>query len=108
LLPHRAAAAEAARERRGRLQVHIAASLNRDQSTIYRFEEAKAWPRNPDLVIQAYADDRDISAADIWADAVRRLAIATGREAVDDRGLPAPPDRSIRSTPDRSTRRRAS
>jgi hypothetical protein len=57
-----------AREAAGRLQVHVAASHDRgvNQSTIARFEDAVAWPKNPDQIVAAYADDLDISPMDIW------------------------------------------
>lgn len=54
-------ACKQAREIAGRKQVHIAASDQRgvDQSTIARFEDATAWPRNADRIVAAYADDLD-------------------------------------------------
>lgn len=65
-----AKAAEEARVDAGRKEVHIAAQLGADQSTINRFESGKKWPRNPDLTIQAYADDLEIDARHIWARAL--------------------------------------
>lgn len=53
-----------------RKQVHVAASLGVDQRTIGRFEAAEAWPRDADLVVAAYADDLEIDARDIWAQAL--------------------------------------
>ncbi len=61
-----ARAAKSAREAAGRKQVHVAASANKDQSTIYRFEQGTAWPQDTDLLIAAYADDLEIDPQDIW------------------------------------------
>lgn len=72
MLAHLAEAARAAREAKGRLQVHIAASVGVNQVTILRFEQGKTWPRNPDRIIAAYADDLDIDPREIWDDALTR------------------------------------
>lgn len=71
MLPWIGGAARAAREAGGRKQVHIAATLGVDQSTIGRFEGGRAWPRDPDKVIAAYADDLDITPLEIWDAALR-------------------------------------
>ena len=69
-----ARAAVAARKAADRKQVHIAASANRDQSSIFRFEQAAegkgGWPRDADRIISAYADDLDIEPIDLWAHAL--------------------------------------
>jgi hypothetical protein len=65
-----AQAAKQAREAAERKQVHVAASADRDQSSIYRFEQARTWPRDPDAIIGAYADDLDVDPVEIWATAV--------------------------------------
>lgn len=62
-----AQAAKELREAAGRKQVHIAAEINKDQSTIYRFEQGQGWPRETDLFVAGYAADLDISPMDIWA-----------------------------------------
>lgn len=59
-------AARDAREQKGRLQVHVAASLGVNQDTVSRFEHGRTWPRDPDLMIAAYAEDLDIDPRDIW------------------------------------------
>jgi hypothetical protein len=66
-----AKAAEDARDRAGRLQVHVAASASVNQSTIDRFEKHIAWPRDADRVINAYADDLDIASIHLWEEALR-------------------------------------
>lgn len=66
MLPFLAAAARSARENAGRLQVHIAASANVTESVITRFEARRAWPRDPDRIIGAYADDLDVHPVEIW------------------------------------------
>lgn len=70
-----ARAAVGAREAAGRKQVHIAASANRDQSSIYRFEQAAkgkgGWPRDADRIVAAYADDLDIDSIELWTMALQ-------------------------------------
>lgn len=72
-----AAAARDAREAQGRKQVHVAASLGLNQETIGRFERARTWPRDPDAIIAAYADDLGIEPIDLWEDALRRWRAAS-------------------------------
>jgi hypothetical protein len=60
------------RKERDRLQVHIAASLDRNQSTVARFERGEGWPRDPDLTIAAYADDLDMEPSELWQLALER------------------------------------
>lgn len=67
-----------ARERSGRMQVHVAASLGVNQVTISRFEQGRSWPRDPDLLLAAYADDLDIDPREIW-----EAALALWRAAGD-------------------------
>jgi hypothetical protein len=61
-----------ARKLKGRKQVHVAANVNggRDQSTIARFEDHKAWPRDPDEIVRAYAEDLDVKPSELWAAAI--------------------------------------
>lgn len=49
-----------------RKQVHIAAAADRDQSTVYRFEQGASFPRDTDRLIAAYAKELDITALEIW------------------------------------------
>jgi transcriptional regulator with XRE-family HTH domain len=79
MLPWIGAAARAAREARARKQVHIAATLGVDQGTIGRFEGGRAWPRDPDKVVAAYAEDLDMDPLEIWEAAVAEWA--AGRKA---------------------------
>lgn len=99
-----ARAAVAAREAAGRKQVHIAASANRDQSSIFRFEQAAkakgGWPRDADRIVSAYADDLDIDPIDLWKhalalweqDRVERVVSINGEQAADDGGRPVGPE----------------
>lgn len=80
-----ARAATRLRERAGRKQVHIAASLSMDQSTIYRFEQngqpdgpVFGWSSRTDPIIWAYADDLGLAERDIW-----ELALAMWKEGRD-------------------------
>lgn len=66
-----ARAASEARRAADRKQVHIAASADMDQSSMFRFEQAKGWPRDPDKVIAAYADDLDVDPFQLWEQALR-------------------------------------
>lgn len=69
-----ARAAVQAREGAQRKQVHVAASADRDQSSIYRFEQnAKGdgkWPRDTDRIVAAYADDLEMRPIDLWQTAL--------------------------------------
>jgi hypothetical protein len=48
-------------------QVEIAATVGGiDQSTIYRFEQGQAWPRQTDTVVAAYAEELGLDGRDIW------------------------------------------
>lgn len=94
-----ATAAKELREAAGRKQVHIAATMNKDQSTVYRFEQGETIPRELNLFVAAYADDLDITAIQIWeralelwreAEAEASVAeLLKGREA-QVRALPQP------------------
>jgi transcriptional regulator with XRE-family HTH domain len=64
--------AREAREARDRKQVHIAAVLGVNQMTVSRFEQGRAWPRDPDQIIAAYAEDLDLDPRDLWEEACRR------------------------------------
>lgn len=70
MLPFLATAARRAREQAGRLQVHIAAEAHVTETTIARFEARRGWPRDPDRIVNAYARDLDLNAADLWREAV--------------------------------------
>lgn len=81
-------ACEQARLTAGRKQVHVAAS-DRDgvnQSTIDRFEDATAWPRNPDRIIAAYADDLDVDPIQLWQEALSLWQRYKAGEALTELG----------------------
>lgn len=67
-----AEACRTARKEGGRRQVHIAASTAKgvDQSTVTRFEKHTAWPKDPDALVAAYADDLDVPVLELWAAAL--------------------------------------
>lgn len=76
--------AEAAKEARidaGRLQVHIAAELSKNQSTIDRFESHGSQPREVDATVQAYADDLEIDVRQLWARALEMWIASEKPEA---------------------------
>jgi hypothetical protein len=66
-----ARAAKEERLKRGRKQVHIAATIDKDQSTVNRFEQGEHWPRDVDELLAGYAEDLDINAQDLWAKALK-------------------------------------
>jgi transcriptional regulator with XRE-family HTH domain len=65
-------AARELREGAHKKHVHVAATADVDQSTIWRFEsgKAKGFPRDLDTIIAAYAKTLDINPSEIWALAV--------------------------------------
>lgn len=65
-----ATAAKAARQDAGLRQVHVAAAIDRDQATIFRFERGDAWPRDPDLILHGYELALELDPFDIWQAAV--------------------------------------
>src|ERR1700694_4168260 len=78
-------AARELREERDRKQVHIAAGGDVDQSTVNRFERGESQPRDLDALVEAYADDFDMQAMDIWAHALElwRASRLADEEAVE-------------------------
>jgi hypothetical protein len=116
-----ARAAKRLREHAGRKQVHIAAALDRDQSTIYRFEQNGmpdgpffGWPGETDAYIAAYADDLGIKdpqaiwllALEMWRegrDLPERVNELVPRENPDAGELAAPVEELAQG----ATRRRA-
>lgn len=79
--------AQAAKQLRSdarRKQVEIAAAVGGiDQSTIYRFEQGQAWPRQADAVVAAYADELGLDGRDIW-----ELGLTLWREHGDAPAVP--------------------
>ena len=61
-----AKACKEARMAAGRKLVHVGASANKDQSSVWRFEKGLVWPRDTDVFIAAYADDLDIAPMQLW------------------------------------------
>jgi hypothetical protein len=85
-----AEAAKEAREEAGRLQVHVAAGLDKNQSAIARFEDHKNQPRDLDQTIAAYAEDLDIDPRQLWARALEMwIAAEAPAPAAAARGLQA-------------------
>jgi hypothetical protein len=48
------------------VQVKIAAAIEVNQATIARFEDGTAWPRRPEQVLMAYADELDMDVRLLW------------------------------------------
>lgn len=89
--PYLGAAAKNLRESQGLRARHIAAEIDVDPSTIYRFEaEHETWPSNPDRLIAAYARRLGISPAMIWGEALRLWQEAAG---------PTPPPTNVPDPP---------
>ena len=83
-----------ARENAGRKPYHIASTppgqKGVDPSTVWRFENGEAWPRNPDRLIELYAADLGLDPLELWAEALELWrADATPAEA----GPEPPPSR---------------
>jgi transcriptional regulator with XRE-family HTH domain len=55
-----------AREERGVMQVQIAAAMRVNQATIARFEDGSAWPRRPEEVLMAYANELGMDVRVLW------------------------------------------
>lgn len=94
-----AQAAKGARVNAGRMQVHVAASINVHQSTVARFEDGEAWPKNPERMLAAYADDLDLDVRDLW-----EAGVTLWREKGEVRPLSAaadlgPPEDGLRQAP---------
>lgn len=66
-----AKACKEARLAANRKLVHVAASADKDQSTLWRFENGDGWPRETDLFIAAYADDLNVDPIQLWETAIQ-------------------------------------
>lgn len=97
-----AKAARQARQEAGRKQVHIAASIDRDQSMIARFERGSAWPRDVDRIVAGYADDLGITEIALWERALALWAdqqddpLTEAAQAADDLADPDAPEQGHR------------
>src|SRR5262245_52601654 len=69
LLPWLGRACRQAREEHNVKQVRIAAAIDVNQATIARFEEGVAWPRNPEEVLMAYANELFMDVRLLWVHA---------------------------------------
>lgn len=61
--------------RRARQTAHVArwtvaAAADVDDNTIRRFERARAWPVDPERIVNAYAELADLHPREIWQAAV--------------------------------------
>ena len=65
-LPWIGRACRQAREERGVHQVQIAAAIKVNQATIARFEDGSAWPRRPEEVLMAYANELGMDVRVMW------------------------------------------
>lgn len=45
---------------------HIARAANVDEATVVRFEQVKAWPRDVDGIVDAYAQCTGVEPQDLW------------------------------------------
>src|SRR5262245_7592620 len=69
LLPWLGRACRTAREEANVKQVRIAAAIEVNQATIARFEDGVAWPRNPEDVLMAYANELFMDVRLLWVHA---------------------------------------
>ena len=65
-LPWLGRACRQAREEKNVVQVKIAAALEVNQATIARFEDGTTWPRRPEEVLMAYANELDMDVRLLW------------------------------------------
>jgi predicted transcriptional regulator len=65
-LPWLGRACRQAREERNVVQVKIAAAIEVNQATIARFEDGTAWPRRPEEVLMAYAEELEMDVRLLW------------------------------------------
>jgi len=65
-LPWVGRACRQAREEKGVIQVQIAAAMKVNQATIARFEDGTAWPRRPEEVLMAYANELGMDVRLLW------------------------------------------
>ena len=65
-LPWLGRACRDAREESNVVQVKIAAAIEVNQATIARFEDGAAWPRSPEVVLMAYADELNMDVRLLW------------------------------------------
>lgn len=79
-----ALAAKQAREAAGRKQVHVAAAMDKNQSTVYRFEQGLSWPRDTELFVAAYAEDLDLDPLFLWESALELWRTRGARPNVRD------------------------
>jgi hypothetical protein len=70
LLPHLAHVVYACRLAAGATVLDVAHRAGVDASTVYRFERARAWPRDPDTLLCAYAAENDDDPTDLWQQAI--------------------------------------
>lgn len=71
--------ARVARETRlkaGLRQEDVGAARGRKQDIVSKFEQGNTWPRNPEVVIDAYARATGRPAQEIWSEAIRRWRAA--------------------------------
>lgn len=60
-----------ARERAGLRQIDIATAAGTTHVTISRLERGHKWPIDPGRIVQAYADELGLEAADLWCTAAQ-------------------------------------
>lgn len=83
LLAHLGAAARTAREHAGLRQIDIATAADLSHTTVSSFETARAWPIDPERLIDIYARECGVRASDLW-----RAAIDAMFAQDDDPDLP--------------------
>ena len=69
LLPWLGRACRTAREEANVEQARIAAAIDEDEATIARFEDGIAWPRHPEQLLMAYANELFMDVRLLWVHA---------------------------------------
>ena len=66
-------AAKELREQKDLLEVDVAALARVNQSTIGRFERGRGWPRDTEVMVNAYSKALGMRRCDIWLHAIQKM-----------------------------------
>lgn len=111
------AVAREMREAQDVLAVEIGARIRHTEGVVSRFERGETVPRDLDQMVQAYADELSVDAAEIWqrtvdrwraqeANSPEQRAVAAARRAAQPPRSQPPPDRESGQRPARKARGR--
>ncbi len=81
MLHHLGQTCRAAREAADLRQLDIATAAATTHATISRFETGRAWPLDPDRVVEAYALELGVAPLALWSDAVSQWRESASSES---------------------------